>query len=312
MLETTPRVATSVYTQNNSTRQFGPRVSLAWDPFSNGKTAIRAGYGTYYSAIDALDFLLNSLPPYNGSVTFTGSLPSLLPITPDVPIPASCRNGRQATLHHLRASGNQANAKTPTVQESNFTVEQESAATWLCVCPMWVRSDTIACSASIPTRSPPRFAPIQAAAPRAAQLPPVNPPLPPASCLRARNTFRSGLARILMCPRVSFGSPKETAVITHCKWTSRDGSRRGQLSRQLHVVQKPGHELGIDQRPGQQPGADDPGSERRIQRLGAGCFERCQPGQHLSSLRTAVRRGQALAEQRGRIPKQSARRVASE
>src|SRR5262249_39144441 len=64
-LVTNPRVADSVFTQNNAKKLFGPRVGLAWDPLSNGNTAIRAGFGTYYSVIDSLAFLLNSLPPYN-------------------------------------------------------------------------------------------------------------------------------------------------------------------------------------------------------------------------------------------------------
>ncbi len=125
ILETAPRVANSVYTDNNATRLFGPRLALAWDPFSNGKTAVRAGFGTYYSEIDALDFLLNALPPYNGSVTFTGSLPSLLPITPNVKIPISCGPGVPQPCTTYAPQGIQANAKTPTVQEWNFTVQQE-------------------------------------------------------------------------------------------------------------------------------------------------------------------------------------------
>ncbi|MGA2596982.1 MAG: carboxypeptidase regulatory-like domain-containing protein [Bryobacteraceae bacterium] len=116
ILITTPRVGSSVFTQNNATHLFGPRVALAWDVLGNGKTAIRAGYGTYYSLIDDLSFLLNSIPPYNGSLSKTGSLPSLVPITPGVPPPAGAIFAPQ---------GVQANAKTPAVQRWNFTVEQQ-------------------------------------------------------------------------------------------------------------------------------------------------------------------------------------------
>ncbi len=116
ILITTPNVGSSAFTQNNATHLLGPRAGLAWDVFGNGKTAIRAGFGTYYSLIDDLSFLLNSIPPYNGSVSKTGSLPSLLPITAGVP-PAP------GTI--FAPQGVQPNAKTPTVQEWSFTVEQQ-------------------------------------------------------------------------------------------------------------------------------------------------------------------------------------------
>jgi hypothetical protein len=117
VLQTNTRVSSSTFTENNAKRLFGPRIGLAWDPFGKGKTAIRAGFGTYYSLIDALSFLLNSLPPYNGSVSFSNTpLSSIVPIVPGVPAPPNTIYAPQ---------GVQANAKTPTVQEWNFIVEQQ-------------------------------------------------------------------------------------------------------------------------------------------------------------------------------------------
>ncbi len=103
-----------------------PGLGLAWDLFGNGKTAIRSGFGIYYSLIDALSFQLNSLPPYNGSVSFTNaSLPSLLPVLPNVPPPPSCGPGIPQPCTIYAPSGVQPDAKTPTVEEWNFTIEQE-------------------------------------------------------------------------------------------------------------------------------------------------------------------------------------------
>lgn len=125
VLETAPRVANSVFTQNNAIKLFSPRVGLAWDPFGNGKMAVRAGFGTYYSLIDDLSFLLNSLPPYNGSITSSGSLFSITPVVPGAAVPPSCGPGAPTLCTTYAPQGVQANAKTPTVQEWHLSVERE-------------------------------------------------------------------------------------------------------------------------------------------------------------------------------------------
>lgn len=125
VLESNPQVGSSLFTQNNAKWLFSPRVGLAWDVFGNGRTAVRAAFGTYYSLIDDLAFLINSLPPYNGSLTFSGPLSSIVPVTPGVPDPPSCGPGISTGCAKYAPQGVQANAKTPTVEEWNLGIEQQ-------------------------------------------------------------------------------------------------------------------------------------------------------------------------------------------
>ncbi|MCU1334807.1 MAG: TonB-dependent receptor [Bryobacterales bacterium] len=120
------RVGNSAFTENNAKRLFAPRASIAWDPFGKGKTAIRAGFGIYYSLIDDLAFQLNSLYPYNGTVSYTGTLPPLVPLAPNTPPLQPCGPGIPSAQCAIYAPlGVQPDAKTPTVNEWNFTVEQQ-------------------------------------------------------------------------------------------------------------------------------------------------------------------------------------------
>jgi len=126
VLLTEPRVGKSTFTENNAKWLLGPRAALAWDPFGKGKTAVRAGFGMYYTLIDNLSFLLNSLPPANGSITFpAGPLSNVpLPINKVQPFTA-CGPGVPTPCSTFAPQGVEAAAKTPTTNEWNLTIEQQ-------------------------------------------------------------------------------------------------------------------------------------------------------------------------------------------
>jgi hypothetical protein len=60
---------------NDNYHNFAPRLGISWDPFGNGKTALRAGYGIYHDAtlfgIYEQNIFVN--PPNVASVTYTNA-----------------------------------------------------------------------------------------------------------------------------------------------------------------------------------------------------------------------------------------------
>jgi hypothetical protein len=125
VLLTNPRIGGSALTQNNAKWLFGPRVSLAWDVFGDGKTAVRAGFGTYYSLLDSLT-KLDGIPPFNGTLSFSNvPLASIVPITPGTPPNPSCGPGIAAPCNTYAPQGVQPDVKTPTVQQWSLRLEQQ-------------------------------------------------------------------------------------------------------------------------------------------------------------------------------------------
>ena len=110
---------------------FGPRVGVAIDPFGNGKTAIRAGYGLYY-AIGFANWNSNMQgQPFLLDVTLFG--------TPNLVDPWAAQPGgtpfpytldRQNPTFSLPVTANymSENFRSPYIQQYSLSVEQELAS----------------------------------------------------------------------------------------------------------------------------------------------------------------------------------------
>lgn len=112
---------------------FAPSLSFSWDPFKNGKTAVRAGYSLNYvidsliqmaenAAIDGMDGLSSVVTDRNINARVSGGLPPVA--TPSFKIPRTLKDQQTININPTVFTIDP-KLTTPYVQQWNFSIERE-------------------------------------------------------------------------------------------------------------------------------------------------------------------------------------------
>lgn len=112
---------------------FAPSFSFSWDPFKNGKMAVRGGYSISYvidsliqtaenAAIDGNAGLTSTVTLANINATVSGSLPPIG--TPEFKVPRTLKD-QQALAQSPTVFSIDPNLRTPYVQQWNLGIERE-------------------------------------------------------------------------------------------------------------------------------------------------------------------------------------------
>ncbi|HEY1213453.1 MAG TPA: carboxypeptidase regulatory-like domain-containing protein, partial [Bryobacteraceae bacterium] len=118
VIETEPRVGTSVFTKNRAKFLPEPRVGLAWSPFGNHNTVIHAGFGIYNALLDNLSYRLDQNGPFNTTVSLKNVPLSSIHIVPGQQLPSGGA---------ISPGGVQPDMYTPTVVTYTLKIEQKIA-----------------------------------------------------------------------------------------------------------------------------------------------------------------------------------------
>jgi hypothetical protein len=114
---------------NPSLRNWDPRIGIAFDPFSNHKTSIRASFGMFHSVLYSRDLLYTLAPPYlTGLQTTSSSTPIQFPFpNSQIPVGSGTVIPTNGTLTCTNCTNYNLN-NTPYQMQWNFNIQREIMA----------------------------------------------------------------------------------------------------------------------------------------------------------------------------------------
>lgn len=117
VINTTPTVRSAALTNNRAKFMPEPRIGLAWDPFGDGKTSVKASFGLHRALLDALDYRLDQTAPFNTAYSYSNTTVAKL----------SSLSVLGVTGGLISPSNVQPDLQTPTVLSWTLKVEREIA-----------------------------------------------------------------------------------------------------------------------------------------------------------------------------------------